>query len=822
MADQKDMDALRLQLQEALSACERLRTENAELRRQLGMPAESSQEIVSPPHLSQQDPNESDPALHLSPAEKIELFRSLFRGRTDVYPLRWESKTNNRSGYSPACANEWRAGICEKPKIKCAECMHRAFLPVSDQVLYDHLAGKHTIGVYPLLADDSCHWVAVDFDDEDWRADVAAFAQSCRDLQIPGSIEISRSSNGADVWIFFATAIPAALARQLGTALITHTCAQSRQLKLTSYDRLFPSQDSMPKGGFGNLIALPLQKKPREQGASIFVDEALKPYPDQWAYLASVKRVTAGQIEAMFERVGADGSLLDVGFIGNEDEQEPWKTRLTASRQLPQPLPATLNVTLANKLYFNKSDLPQPLANRLIRLAAFQNPEFYSAQRMRFPVWDKPRVIGCAENFPHHIALPRGCLDGVGELLDANGIALGLRDERFTGTRIAVKFSGTLRPDQKQAVTAMLKHDLGVLSAPTAFGKTVTAAAIIARRKVNTLVLVHRTELLNQWIERLQSFLAVEKGVIGVIGGGKRKPSGQIDVAVMQSLVRAGEVSELVEGYGQVIVDECHHVSAVSFEDILKRVKARYVLGLTATPVRRDGHQPIVVMQCGPIRHQVRQPEGALTKLEVLPRHCQPVAGDDADQIQTVFNRLAEDEARNRLIANDAIAAYQAGRHIVVLSERTEHVERLSNLLTGQVENLLVMYGRMGKKQRREVIDRLNGLPDDVPRILIATGRLIGEGFDHARLDTLMLAMPISWKGTLQQYAGRLHRQHVSKTSIRIYDYVDTGFARLSRMWDKRRRGYRAMGYVVASSNEEGQGTLLDSSSLPELAEQEV
>jgi hypothetical protein len=444
--------------------------------------------------------------------------------------------------------------------------------------------------------------------------------QSCAELGVPAALEISRSGQGAHAWVFFAGRVSARDARRLGTAIITHTCARTRQLKLESYDRLFPNQDTMPKGGFGNLIALPLQKGPRDKGFSVFVDAELRPYPDQWAFLASVQPMAAHDMEPTILRATGGVHPLDVTFIDDEDLATPWKRQSTASKKLTGAMPRSLTVTLANLIYFEKAQLPQPLANRLIRLAAFQNPEFYKAQAMRMSVWDKPRVIGCAENYPQHIALPRGCLDAALSLLRDNGIACDLRDERFGGHPLEVSFVGNLRLDQETAIAAMLSHDSGVLCAPTAFGKTVTAAAMIARRGVNTLVLVHRTELLKQWQERLQAFLGAGKSVVGTIGGGKAKPTGKIDIGVMQSLSRQGEVNALVEDYGQVIVDECHHVGAVSFDAILKRTKAKYVLGLTATPIRRDGQQPIIFMQCGPIRHTAATPISAPHDLEVVPR----------------------------------------------------------------------------------------------------------------------------------------------------------------------------------------------------------
>ena len=747
----------------------------------------------------------------LSTNEKVALFRRLLRGRTDVYPIRWESKTTGKSGYSPACANEWRSGVCEKPRIKCRDCGNRLFIPLSDSVIYHHLAGDHTVGVYPLLADDTCYFLAVDFDEDEWRDDARAFVQSCEELGVPVALEISRSGQGAHAWVFFADRVLAHDARRLGTAIISQTCARTRQLKLGSYDRLFPNQDTMPKGGLGNLIALPLQKRPRENGYSVFVDSDLRLYPDQWAFLASIQLMAAHDIEPTILRATGGVHPLDITFIDDEDLATPWSLEPTSMKRLTVKMPTSLTVTLANLVYFEKAQLPQALANRLIRLAAFQNPEFFKAQAMRMSVWDKPRVIGKAENYPQHIALPRGCFDAARDLLRDNGIHCDLRDERYAGEALDVSFVGTLRLDQETAVAAILDHETGVLCAPTAFGKTVIAASLITRRGVNTLVLVHRTELLKQWQERLQAFLGVGQDVVGTIGGGKARPTARIDIAVMQSLSRQGTVDPLVENYGHVIVDECHHVGAVSFDAILKRAKARFVLGLTATPIRRDGLQPIIFMQCGPIRHTSVKPAGAPQELEVVPHSCHghidlpPAAG-----IQDVFRHLANDASRTAAIADEVKNAFEQGRKVLVLTERAEHLDAILTALNSRSHSPFVLHGRMSRKQRAAVIVELEALPPDAPRILLATGKLVGEGFDHPPLDTLVLAMPVSWKGTLQQYAGRLHREHASKSNVRIIDFVDVGHPALRRMWEKRQRGYRAMGYRFTNSEGDGIAEVVD------------
>ncbi|HGF2309106.1 TPA: DEAD/DEAH box helicase family protein [Escherichia coli] len=738
----------------------------------------------------------------LSTNEKVALFRRLFRGRDDVWALRWESKTSGKSGYSPACANEWQLGICGKPRIKCGDCAHRQLIPVSDLVIYHHLAGTHTAGMYPLLEDDSCYFLAVDFDEAEWQKDASAFMRSCDELGVPAALEISRSRQGAHVWIFFASRVSAREARRLGTAIISYTCSRTRQLRLGSYDRLFPNQDTMPKGGFGNLIALPLQKRPRELGGSVFVDVNLQPYPDQWAFLVSVIPMNVQDIEPTILRATGSIHPLDVNFINEEDLGTPWEEKKSSGNRLNIAVTEPLIITLANQIYFEKAQLPQALVNRLIRLAAFPNPEFYKAQAMRMSVWNKPRVIGCAENYPQHIALPRGCLDSALSFLRYNNIAAELIDKRFAGTECNAVFTGNLRAEQEEAVSALLRYDTGVLCAPTAFGKTVTAAAVIARRKVNTLILVHRTELLKQWQERLAVFLQVGDS-IGIIGGGKHKPCGNIDIAVVQSISRHGEVEPLVRNYGQIIVDECHHIGAVSFSAILKETNARYLLALTATPIRRDGLHPIIFMYCGAIRHTAARPKESLHNLEVLTRSRFTSGHLPSDaRIQDIFREIALDHDRTVAIAEEAMKAFGQGRKVLVLTERTDHLDDIASVMNTLKLSPFVLHSRLSKKKRTMLISGLNALPPDSPRILLSTGRLIGEGFDHPPLDTLILAMPVSWKGTLQQYAGRLHREHTGKSDVRIIDFVDTAYPVLLRMWDKRQRGYKAMGYRIVADGE--------------------
>jgi superfamily II DNA or RNA helicase len=461
---------------------------------------------------------------------------------------------------------------------------------------------------------------------------------------------------------------------------------------------------------------------------------------------------------------------------GDEANQDPWTlppSRKAIDKPINVPLPKEVNTVLADLFYIEKESLPAALMNKLIRLAAFQNPEFYKAQAMRMPVYDKPRVINCSEDFSKYIGLPRGCADEAISLFEDLGINVSVADERTTGKPLKVSFKGRLWGQQKQAVKELRKHDIGILSAATAFGKTVIAAKLIAVRKRNTLVLVHRRQLLDQWRAKLASFLGISESDIGQVGGGKKKANGRLDIALMQSINRKGQVSDIVAEYGQVIVDECHHLSAFSFEKIMKRVKAKYITGLTATPVRKDGHHPIVMMQCGPIRYQVFAKEAAARRPFdhiAIPRPTDTTISDKLEQmsIQEIYRVLVEDRERNEMVVNDVLEAVHEGRSPILLTERASHLVELEKLLSGRIRHIITLKGGMGKKQRDEIAMRLEEIKDGEERVLLATGRYIGEGFDDPRLDTLFLVLPISWRGTLQQYAGRLHRLYDGKREVRI------------------------------------------------------
>ena len=659
-----------------------------------------------------------------------------------------------------------------------------------------------------MLLDETCFFLAADFDKARWQEDALAFFKTCQHMNLPAALERSRSGKGAHVWLFFATAIPAALARKLGSHILTETMEHRPDIGFDSYDRFFPNQDTLPKGGFGNLIALPLQKKARNLGNSVFVDENLVPYEDQWAFLSGMRKISRLEVENRVLDAKAKDRIIGVRLeILEEDENSPWNMLPSrrSTHTVAGPLPTTLEIVVSNEIYIPKEELSPALRNRFLRLAAFQNPEFYRTQAMRLPTYDKPRIIACARDYPQHIGLPRGCFEELCQVLADLKIKPIIRKELYEGQPLAANFLGELRTEQKKAVDVMLKTDNGVLSATTAFGKTVVAAWLIAKRQVNTLILVHRKQLQMQWVQRLSMFLDLPPNAIGQLGGGRRKPSGLIDVALIQSMVRKGVVDDAVGQYGHLVLDECHHLPAQSFEEVVHLAKAKFITGLTATMIRKDGHHPIITMQCGPVRYQVNAKEqAALRPFEhtvlVRPTAFRPIkpANEDARfQFRDLYDELIVDNDRNQLICEEIVQAVHNGRSPVVLTERNAHLDYLSHRLVTEIPHLIVLRGGMSSKEIAHATNRLAAISENEGRVVLATGKFIGEGFDDARLDTLFLTLPISWRGTIAQYVGRLHRLHDRKKEVQVYDYADLNVPMLERMFNRRCRGYEAVGYRI-------------------------
>lgn len=764
------------------------------------------------------------PPVNFSLDEKITLFSSFFKGRVDVFARRWFSKTTGKGGYQPVCVNEWRRGVCDKKQYKCAECPNRNFAPLTSHEIYRHLEGKDengcdTVGLYVITPDNKCSFLCADFDDKNcthgYKEDVLAFIAVCRGWGIPCCIERSRSGNGAHVWIFFEEPAPACKARKLGNAILTEAMKRNGHITFDSYDRFFPNQDRIPEGGFGNLIALPLQGRARKTHNSVFVDEEFLPFKDQWAYLYNVKKIKESVVDALLAQHGQD----DFGELATSSETNPWETPI--SQDVTQKdFDGKLIIKKSDRIYLPLNSISGKVVNHLKRIAAFRNPEFYSKQAMRISTYNVPRIICRADFTDDYLAMPRGCEDAITTMLASLGVDYEMTDETNHGKSIALTFKGKERDEQLDAINSLMPYTNGVLAATTAFGKTVTAAALIARKKINTLVLVHSKALLLQWHERLTGFLDIDfvepdmpkkrgrKKVfspIGCLDSTSNTLHGVIDIALIQSCLENGEVKPFVQEYGMVIVDECHHVSSVTFEHVLKHVTARYVYGLTATPIRKDGLHPIIFMQCGVIRFSSdakAQIEKQSFQRYLVPRFTsyRPIT-DDRQSFVALSQSLAESEMRNTLIIEDVKKAVVTGRTPIILTNRTSHVELLAGMLKPHVANVIRLTGEGTAKNKREALQKLNDIPQDAPLVIVATGKYVGEGFDYPRLDTLFLALPISWKGLVAQYAGRLHRENEGKSDVRIYDYIDIHEPVCESMYRKRLKGYSGIGYRVLSQD---------------------
>lgn len=751
-------------LEQSLKECEQLRKENKRLKN-----------LLAKHHISVREPESTSVSKEEVIKQRIQIYKSLFKGRTDVYPERWESK-NGRSGYSPACEHEWHPELCNKPKIKCSECKNRSFIPLTDKVIYDHLRGETSIGIYPLLKDDTCHFLAMDFDKKNWMEDAKSFLEVCKLAEIPAHTERSRSGNGCHVWIFFSEPVSASLARKLGNRLLEKTLTKRYQVGLDSFDRMFPNQDTLPKGGFGNLIALPLQRKPRDKGNSVFVDESFDAFPNQWEHMRTMKKVTPVQVDAKINELSSTQRSDQVAMVSSK----------------------SISVVLREGVVVEKKLLSAQVIDECLRLTSFSNPEFYKAQSQRLSTHRIPRKIQGFDEDDTYFIFPRGSYEGIIKILESTFNEVTINDQQNHGETEQMEFQGQLSSQQQEAVEELTSFSNGILSASTGFGKTVVAAALISKRKVNTLIIVHRKQLMEQWRERLVTFLGLDQSAIGQIGAGKNKPSGSIDIAMIQSL----QDKEFVKNYGQIIVDECHHISAFSFEKVMKIAEAKYVHGLTATPSRKDGLHPIMTMQCGPIRYKVDAKNNAQNQnmnhyLKSRNTIFESKHKEGNKTIQKLYKELVHDEVRNELLFNDVLQALEEGRSPLILTERVEHVRLMERKLTGFAKNIIVLTGGLKKKQEQENFEKLKAIPANEERVIIATGKYIGEGFDDARLDSLFLALPVSWKGTLQQYVGRIHRSYDTKIAVEVYDYVDQKEPMLQRMFDKRMKGYKAMGYKL-------------------------
>ena len=823
------MDELQKKYNLLVTQNEILRKENTELRSLLcahgieykPRSAKVIDSIYSPVSL---------PVFKLSLDERVALFMSLFKGREDVFARRWFSKSTGKAGYQPVCVNEWRRGVCDKKTYKCAECPNRDFAPLTSQDVYRHLEGKDenccdVVGLYAIMPDNNCSFLCTDFDDKNckhgYKDDVLAFVGVCRDWQIPYAIERSRSGSGAHVWIFFEEPLPAFKARRLGNAILTEAMNHDGRMSLNSYDRFFPNQDRMPEGGFGNLVALPLQGQARKNLNSVFVDDDFLAYKDQWTFLYNIKKLREDDVDKLLSMHVNE----EFGALSTSSESKPWVTP-TPQNVTKADFYATMEIFKADKIYIPLKSISAKVLNHLKRIAAFKNPEFYSKQALRLSTYSVPRIISCFDITDEYLAMPRGCEDAILSFLNNNNVKYSITDETSHGKKISVTFTGKEREEQTDAINALLTYSNGVLHATTAFGKTVTAAAIIARKKVNTLILVHSKALLTQWHERLTEFLDIDfkepeepkkrgrKKVfspIGCLDSAGNSLHGIIDIALIQSCLDENGVKPFVQDYGMVIVDECHHVSSITFENVLKNIKAHTVYGLTATPIRKDGQQPIIFMQCGPIRFSA-DAKSQITKQSfdryLIPRFTSYRSiTEDRQTITAMYQSLSEDTVRNNLIVNDICKVVDSGRTPIILTNRTSHVTLLAEKLKTTIPNVITLTGSGSTKDKRDALQRLQAFSPSEPLVIVATGKYVGEGFDYPRLDTLFLALPISWKGLVAQYAGRLHRENEGKKDVRIYDYIDIHEPVCDSMYRKRLKGYASIGYKTIIK---GQPTLFD------------
>ena len=757
---------------------ERLRKENAELRRRLGI------SVSEPTHNYETKLEERrldvSPIASLSAdsptADKIALFQNLFRGREDVYAVFWTNERSGKKGYSPAVEDPWNS-TKGKPK---------KYLPLTERVIHDHLVGGKIIGCYPLLKDSRCWFLACDFDKDGWVLDSLAFLDVCKRFEVPAYLERSRSGRGGHVWVFFSSPVSAILARQLGMRLLRETMNVRAEVDLASYDRFFPNQDFVPSGGFGNLIALPLQKKSRAAGNTEFInpeDLELRPYPDQWALLSCVERLTPAYVEALLEKIPA--LTVGPGVAGTAP--------LFARKRYPAP--KQIRCALAATVSLEKSGVPPWMISQIKHLASFHNPKFYERQKLRLSTFQVPRLIRCYEEDISHIHLPRGILKDIQDVTKEAGSELSVIDQRSYLERISFQFRGSLRPAQEGAVRNLLAHEMGVLVAPPGAGKTIMGCYMLAKRSLPTLILAHRKPILEQWRLQLMELLGLPSWQIGQVGGGRRRRSGIVDLAMIQSLTSIDDLDAFFANYGFIVVDECHHLPAFTFESCIKRAPVRYLLGLTATPYRRDGLQSIITMQCGPIRCELKDVSVDLSLRLNVRETPFAIPTEEHASIQDIFRNLVKDEPRNSLIEEDVIRALNDGRQCLILTQRKEHCRSLADRLVQKGKAPFVLSGAVGKRERSSILEAMENASPQKELVVIATGQYLGEGFDCPRIDTLFLAFPVSFKGKIVQYVGRTLRSYRGKDSVLVYDYFDPKVPILSRMHTRRLKTYKALGF---------------------------
>ena len=774
--------------------------------------------IVNPPYIT----------------EKMAIrFFSMFWGREDVYARRGKN-----GGYFPQCANRWNDRLCpkqRKEKVLCDECENTKWISLDVKKIIDHLLGtkedgSDVIGVYPLLPNGTCRFIVFDFDnhekgaevtdfantDNEWHKEVDALRKMCELNGIRPLVERSRSGKGAHVWIFFKKAIPAATARNFGFLLLDKGSTFINLKSFHYYDRMYPSQDVA--SSIGNLIALPLQGRALKDGNSAFVDSNWNAYPDQWNALLSKPKLSEEFLENKIREWIFTADDLEASS-DEENREKPWDRMKNFAKS---DVDGKMDITLSNGIYVDSTNFKPAMQNKIRRMAAFSNPVFYKNRAIGTSNYDTSRWIYLGkDHLGGYIQIPRGLQDELIANIDKAGIEYTIDDERQQGRNINVEFNGELRPEQNKALKELTKHDNGILHAATAFGKTVVCSAVIAEKKVNTLILLESSALIEQWKDALNKFLIIDeelpqyktktgrlrtrKSLIGTLQGAHDSMTGIIDIAMAGSLCKKGEYHKLLNHYGLVLIDECHHCASETIANVLKEVKARYVYGVTATPKRGDGLEKINYMLIGPIRYSYTAKEKAMEQgiqHLVYPRFTRTVPPrgviNGKMHPNEAYDIIHNNDIRDEQIIEDIKNCVSAGRTPVVLSRYKDHSEKLYKRLKDYADHVFLMTGNNSKKEHKKILEQMHQVDKAESLILIATGSLVGEGFDFPRLDTLFMATPVSFRGVVEQYAGRLNRDYAGKENVIIYDYVDNHITMFNNMYMKRLKAYKQIGYEIA------------------------
>lgn len=737
--------------------------------------------------------------------DKINIFMNLFKGRNDIYSYLSINKFDStKKYYLLKCANEWNNNICNKTMGKpCRECQYWIDKPVDRDVIKEHLFGHEIVGIYPILEDETCYFLAFDFDDKknqkSIKEDVFAFSNVCDKYNIPISIERSRSGLGYHIWIFFQNNIKAVTARKMGSLLLSKTMEIRDNLKIESFDRMFPNQDILPKGGYGNLIVLPLQCESIKQNNTVFIDRNFNSYDDQFSYLRSVRKMNEEEVFNVIRTLSE--STIDISSENLELKQD-----IKNKEKNNYVFPNSIDVIFDDMIYINKANLNSAVKNRFKRLATFPNREFYKRQRMRISVRNIPMIIDCGKENNEYIMLPRGKFEYLSLLCTENNIKMNIVDKRNNGNKLDIEFKGQLRDEQAIALNEMLKYENGILEAPTGFGKTVLCCKLIQMRKVNTLIVTFNITLMNQWKERIKEFLNIDE--VGQIGDNKNNLTNIIDVASIKTIYNNGKFNDIVKNYGMVIIDECHHSSSYTYEAALNTLNAKFVYGVSATPEKENGHTPIIYMQCGDVRYKVDMKEYNKTlnlSMKVYKKnvHLNFVNKNVNDyKINEIYDLISKDVIRNNVVIKDIEENFNKGKNILILTERIEHLEYLYESILKITKNVIIYRGGMGKNERK-IYDELsdNIRLNNENKIILATSASIGEGFDDSSLEVLFLTMPISGVNRIIQYVGRLHRKKENKNEVEVFDYVDDNFSMIRNMFLKRKKGSQKVRYEVIEDN---------------------